>query len=427
MPSTLDRYLERRAARGPWRLELPPDSAPVAHGVVIPALAESAGLFDTLDDLRVAAAHTSAVTLAVVVVNNRPPGHVPAEWILDNQETLVRLRRLVRESAGWEGLRLGVVDASSPGRELAPREGVGMARKIGLDRTLGVLHGAGRPTGALVSLDADTRTDAHYLAAVHAFFGSAPRWGAVLPFRHHLPESPAAREAILRYELHLFAHALGLARAGSPYGFPVMGSAMACTATAYAAVSGMRRGQAGEDFYFLQQLAKTGPIALCSGTTVWPAPRVSGRVPFGTGRAMGAPETGPCTETYAPDSYAVIGAWLAQFDPEQPGLALRKAAAPALAAFLGAQGFETAWARIQANGRSTTQATAQFHRWFDGFRTLKAIHHLRGYGHPNVPVEIAAARLLPEPPAAGLPLEDLLERMRRTVHAVLEARPMGLP
>jgi hypothetical protein len=424
MNDPIEKYLHRHAAREPWRLEWPGD-APVAHAVVIPALAESAGLFDTLDGLRVAAARTPALTLAIVVVNNRPPGHAPAEWILDNQATLARLRPLVEESRGWEGLRLGIADAASPGLELAPRDGVGMARKIGLDLALGVLHRAGRPTGALISLDADTQTDAHYLTALHAFFDTAPRWGAVVPFRHVLSEAPEAQEAMLRYELHLLLHALGLARAGSPYGFPAIGSAMACTASAYAAVSGMRRCQAGEDFYFLQQLAKTGPIALCGGTTVQPAPRVSARVPFGTGRAMATPEEGPCAQTYAPGNYAVIGSWLAQFDAEQSGAELRNAAAPALAEFLGTQDFDTSWQRIQANSRTTAQATAQFHRWFDGFRTLKAIHHLRDRGLPNVPVEAAAQAMLPELPTDA-PLSCLRDHAQTSMEDMLREKPMGL-
>ena len=413
MSTMISNYLQRRAVSGPWRLDWPADVSP-AHAVVIPALAESAGLFDTLGDLRVAAEHTRALTLAIVVVNNRAPDRATAAWIADNTATLARLRPLAEESRNWLHLRLGFVDASAPGLELGPRDGVGMARKIGLDLALGVLHGAGRPLAGLISLDADTRVNPGYLAALHAFFDAQNRWGVVLPFRHAIPEDAIARAAILRYELHLLLYALGLAQAGSPYGFTAVGSAMACTPTAYAAVSGMRRSQAGEDFYFLQQLAKTGPIAQCTATTVRPAPRVSERVPFGTGRAMATPDMGPCAETYAPECYAILGAWLRQFEPAQTGSALRDQAHPTLDAFLGDNGFDAAWARMQANSRDARQATAQFHQWFDGFRTLKAIHHLRDHGYPNVPVETAARALLPAT-APETPLEALREAALRAV------------
>lgn len=403
-----------------WTEDLAPD-----HAIVIPALAESGRLSCTLDDLRTAAQQANAPTLAVVVVNNRPPGHAPESWRQDNQQTLARLRPLVQASRAWPALRLAVVDAASPGLEIGPRDGVGMARKIGLDLALAVLHKAQRPAGALISLDADTRVDPNYLAALRAFFNT-PRWGVILPFRHRLPKDTEARDAIIRYELHLLCYALGLARAGSPYGFTTIGSAMACTATAYAAVTGMRRSQAGEDFYFLQQLAKTGPIDLCTATTVRPAARTSSRVPFGTGRAMATPHQGPCVETYAPETYAIIGAWLGAFSPVHSGTTLRERAHPALDEFLCANDFDTAWERIHANSRDTRQNTGQFHRWFDGFRTLKAIHHLRDHGYPNVPIQTTAAELFP-----GATHETPLEELREIAHTALAHEflhaPMGLP
>jgi len=52
---------------------------------------------------------------------------------------------------------------------------------------------------------------------------------------------------------------------------------IACTAQAYIAVGGMVRRQAGEDFYFLQKLAKRGPIHEIADTTVRPSPRRSDR------------------------------------------------------------------------------------------------------------------------------------------------------
>ncbi len=181
-------------------------------------------------------------------------------------------------------LRLAAIDASSPGFEIPDRTASDWARKIGLDRALSVLDGEQDPV-FLVCLDADTRVDAGYLSAVGAFFDRVEAPGAVIDFAHQEAEDPVLREAILRYEVFLRAYVLGLRWAGSPYAFHTIGSTIACTGEAYAAVRGMSRRRAGEDFYFLNKLAKLGLVGRIGGTVVRPSPRPSLRVPFGTGAA----------------------------------------------------------------------------------------------------------------------------------------------
>jgi len=48
----------------------------------------------------------------------------------------------------------------------------------------------------------------------------------------------------------------------------------------------MNRRQAGEDFYFLQNLVQLGTVGEITSTKVYPSARSSNRVPFGTGAAM---------------------------------------------------------------------------------------------------------------------------------------------
>jgi len=165
---------------------------------------------------------------------------------------------------------------------------------------------------------------------------------------------------------------------------------MACTGRAYAAVSGMNRRQAGEDFYFLQQLAKTGVVERIPGTTVHPSPRASHRAPFGTGARVHTflEGTEDAYRVYHPEGYGIVKAWLASVaaDLEAPADALLRQAesiAPALSAFLQAQGFAEVWPRFRAQHRDTAQLIRHFHGWFDGFRTLKLIHYLRDHGYPE--------------------------------------------
>ena len=97
----------------------------------------------------------------------------------------------------------------------------------------------------------------------------------------------AGFDGIAAYELHLRYHVRVQKWIGFPYAFQTIGSAMAVRAWAYVKQGGMNRRHAGEDFYFLQKISWLGPISELSTVTVFPSPRLSGRVPFGTGKAVG--------------------------------------------------------------------------------------------------------------------------------------------
>ncbi len=387
-------YLQKRAALARRPLVCP-NTRGIQQVVVIPALAESKNLFQTLDDLAANPKAETERTLVICVVNNRRPGVAAEEDIRDNALTLERLRSY----AG--GLRLGYVDAATPGHELDDKEGVGSARKIGLDWGLHVIYEEGLVDAPLISLDGDSRVDSNYLAAIRVAFEAPQAWAAVVEYAHPLDGEESEVRAILCYELFLRYHELGLRHAASPYAFPTIGSTIACNGRAYAAVSGMNRRQAGEDFYFLQQLAKTGHVDRIAGTVVQPAARPSHRVPFGTGRRVRRFLEGVEEEyrVYHPESYDILKAWLetvkSGHDLDGAGL-LRKAkgVAPELAEFLKAQRFEEAWPRLTANAKDTKQLLRQFHCWFDGFRTLKLMHYLRDHGYPDQETFGAVGELL---------------------------------
>src|SRR4029434_9989987 len=93
-------------------------------------------------------------------------------------------------------------------------------------------------------------------------------------------------KAIAAYELHLRYYLQALRTAGFPHGYHTIGSSMAVRARTYMEQGGMNRRQAGEDFYFLHKLIPLGGFTELNSTTVYPLPRPSNRVPFGTGRAV---------------------------------------------------------------------------------------------------------------------------------------------
>lgn len=387
MRDPITAYLNKRAVHRQWPAT-PVNGVDVDTVVAIPVLAESARLFQTLSDLAQQDPARLQRTVVVCVVNNRAPAAAGTADCDDNQQTLARLPDF---AAAHPELRLAWVDAASPGRELGPKDGVGLARKIGLDWGVQWLHDRDNAEGVLVCLDADTRVPPAYLAAIHDFFTDSARWAAIVDYAHPVdgPDTDETR-AILAYELFLRYQELALHHAGSPYHYPAIGSTMICTAKAYTAVGGMNRRQAGEDFYFLQQLAKTGTVERIRATAICPASRPSHRVPFGTGRKVGAFPGDPddAYRTYDPDTYRILRAWLetATSQLEADGDTLVHAAQsihPELGRFLVEQGFADAWDRMGKQGRTETRRLQQFHEWFDAFRTLKLTHHLRDRGYPR--------------------------------------------
>lgn len=388
MTRSIDAYLTKRAVHETWSPFLGnADPAGLRQAVVLPVLAEAPNLFLTLGDLAANSPQRLLETLVLGVVNNRAPEIAGTADCADNQQTLAALPAF---AAAHPGLRLAWIDAASPGRDLGPKDGVGLARKIGLDAALALLSAGGHPNGTLISLDADTRVGPGYLDAIHAFFSAAGRWAAVVDYAHPIGGDGMEARAILSYELFLRYQEMAWHYARSPYAYPAIGSTMICTGPAYAAAGGMNRRQAGEDFYFLQQLAKTGPVGRIRSTTVVPSGRASHRVPFGTGRKVGAFPDCPddAYRTYHPDSYRVLKDWLAAAAPRlgEPGHALHACAAAidsALAEFLADQDFAAAWDRIRGHCATEAQRARQFHQWFDAFRTLKLTHCLRDHGYPR--------------------------------------------
>ncbi|HOZ45932.1 MAG TPA: glycosyltransferase family 2 protein [Candidatus Hydrogenedentes bacterium] len=360
----------------------------ITQAVVIPALAEAEYLFDTLRSLEANAAYERERTLVIVVINNGAEPHAAATAIAENQATLRRLDAVMRRSTA---LRLAYVDASSPGVELPPREGVGLARRIGMDHAVAVLARSKETPRLVGCLDADALVEPNYLEALRTHFERPDGWAAVTAYAHRLDGITKDEIAgILCYELFLRYHALGLTLARSPYAFHTIGSTIACTAEAYAVAGGMNRREAGEDFYFLQKLAKTGAVHILNTTTVHPSGRASSRVPFGTGPRVRNFSHAPdeAFAVYHPECYAVIDKWFALIDRGLHAeaaaiLADAEAIAPELRAFLDSACFERTWEDLARNSPDAQGLVRHFHDWFDGLKTLRLIHHLRDHGWPQ--------------------------------------------
>jgi hypothetical protein len=379
LPAAVQRYLNKSAVKSPWVLA-GEERANFAGAVVIPSLAEGDHLFATLQSLAANPPQWTARFLVIIVVNHGE--HASSSDQRQNGIDLARLADLAERTE----LCLAWIDAASLGYEVPARQaGVGFARKLGMDLALSRLNWTEDPL--LVCLDADTLVETGYLQTVVTHFRQSVLGAAVLPFRHQPGNDSAQQAAIDRYELFLRSYVYGLRLAGSPYAFNSVGSAIACRASAYVRCGGMNCRKAGEDFYFLQKLAKTDGVDLLTGTTVFPEPRVSERVPFGTGRSMARLLDGDTQAVlfYPATAFRVLAAWLHAVEQNLAGdagslLLLAEKVSTELANYLEQANWQTVWPRLQSTHKSEVQRSQAFHLWFDGFRTMRLIHVLCDVG-----------------------------------------------
>ena len=451
----LDRYAESEAR------ELGALRRRFGHVLTIPAYGEERELRKALASIP---AGPLGDVLIVLVVNGRVDS--PQSMRDANLATLERLR-----AAGGCGIPIAqnttlhehprgallLVDRATPGRELPPRQGVGLARKIAADVAL-ALWSKGRVASPWIHCtDADVALPMDYFEAAtpgaptarnasstaddsgvangsvvandsgvanSPGIASGSEAALLYPFRH----VDVTREA-LEYEISLRYYVAGLRFAGSPYAFHTIGSTLAVHATAYARVRGFPRRLAAEDFYLLNKLAKVGTIRSLHGEPIRLSARASKRTPFGTGRALerarGRERNPAPLRVYHPAVFSHLGAWLQTLralaeagDAVDPADLLRKqiggwpsADVKRLRAHLDAGG---AWAaaRIGAK-RCRTPATRakHLHGGFDAFRTLKLIHALRAGGLASIPLDEALSEAAFVTARGGAPLEEVRKQL----------------
>lgn len=288
----------------------------------------------------------------------------------------------------------------------AKHAGVGLARKIGLDEAVYRLTQAGNPKGILSCYDADSDCDKNYLIELEKHFLRQPKLqGCSIYFEHPIQENDFNEniyQAIIEYELHLRYYIHAQRFAGFPYAFQTIGSSMAIRADAYQQQGGMNRRKAGEDFYFLHKFIPLGHFDELNTTRVIPSPRISERVPFGTGRAIGTlVQSAEALTTYAPQSFVDIQALFKKASDLfkiKPEVLERTIAdfSEAVQEFLVLINFSKKLKEINSNTTNLKSFEQRFFRWFNAFMVMKYLHFCRDNFYENELVADAARWLLKE-------------------------------
>ena len=342
--------------------------------IAIPCCNEFESLPQTLKSLEATGAQYFEETLIVVNVNQRASMDQA-----DNLSTLQWLREFDTP------LQLAWQDHVTAGAAYPEKFGVGLARHQACTSGLGFIQ----DDVPVISLDADSPVDPKYLHAIFEFLHKHPHFQAGhVNFQHRHCGGESEKRAIRIYEEHLKRHRQQLELAGSPHAWYAIGSTIVCNKAAYLKSGGYHcRRMAGEDFYLLQQLSKTGcKIEMIEDAIVYPSDRVSDRVPFGTGKAVGDIIQSGSWLSYHEHCYRDLGELLIAVKEnldEVADVVLQKSPATCTE-WLIQRDFSDVWPKLQSNARDNEMLLQRFHEWLDAFQTLKLIHFLSDNHYPRI-------------------------------------------
>ena len=364
-------YLKKRAISGPWKLSKSPKNK-FKYSIVIPAYNEFESIFKALVSINKNESLLLKDTIVVVVVNN--PEVSKSKLKNNNKSTIHELSKQQYK------FNLVTIDASSKGLELPKKyAGVGLARRIGIDLCLPYM----RSNNSLIfCTDADVEVSPKYLSTVINYFINNTLSAAVVGFKHKKFNIKIVDQGIKDYEHFLKSTAHKLKKCGSPYGYVAMGSTMVCTTKAYCAIGGMPKKKATEDFYFLQELAKYCNIVTIKQELVFPSSRPISRVYLGTGYRMEQIINGfKISNLYFSNiSFVYLSQWIKIAEKSwklniDDLLSKTYKIHPDLNSFILNQGIKDTWIKIQANSKINSQFIRQFHKWFDGLKTIQFLKY----------------------------------------------------
>lgn len=357
--------------------------------VIIPCL-DDAFIFETLASLDAAKPAHAGVE---VIVNVNSGEQTAADVVFRNKLIYERLRQEAATNH-YRHFRLLPLLVEGTTRKKA---GVGMARKTAMDEAVRRFAAIANPKGLIVSLDADTLVAKSYFQALEDAAKQPSAQCFTLQFRHRFEASHYPTEIIdacKQYEMYLRYYRLALKTFNFPFAIHTIGSCFAIRAEAYTGLGGMTPRQGGEDFYFLQKAVKMHPVFEIREPIVFPSPRISERVPFGTGPSV---RTIVQQGYYAVYNFALFGI-LKSFYALIPAMEhedMKSQIPPPLLEHIGTETFDAICSECRKYSSSSEAFTKRMYNHFDAFfvvKFLNTFHHSHIY--PPIEVTEAAKTLL---------------------------------
>ncbi len=393
-----DYYFERYA----WKTPLIPHFSPptdLEMVVVIPAYKESQLGLAVHSIL--ACSKVACRVILLIVIN------APEQSSLDALNLNQRAYEEIKQIKDTDQITIQVVNIGLPQK----KAGVGLARKIGLDEAARWFKKLNH-SGILVCFDGDCRCSDTYLAAIYSAYKNHNLNAGILAYEHPLD----LESGIIPYELGLRYYTDGLRYSGYPSVHQTLGSCITINSDHYCKHGGMNTKKAGEDFYFLNKIVRKPGFAEINEALVYPAARISDRVPFGTGRALISYQVDKenILTNYNPLIFEDIKIFMTRLPEIIQGQSPNLPAA--IQKFLNAVDFYQKLNKLLKNSRDLTSFYKQFYDWFDYFMILKMIHFSRDLVHTNLPLEAGLSHLNENywkiAPFNTLTLQDQLIKIR---------------
>ena len=272
------------------------------------------------------------------------------------------------------------------------KAGVGLARKIGMDDAVRRFVHEEKYDGLIVCYDADSNCDDNYLIELANVFQNPKVTSVGINYEHPIEGDEYSDEIynyITQYELHLRYFIQMQKMIELPYAYHTVGSSMACKVDAYCAVGGMNQRKAGEDFYFLHKLIKFGGHEELNTTRVIPSPRISDRVPFGTGKAVGdlqASDSG-MYKTYNPKSFLALEKLVKDLPATFERGSFSEDLPEPVLEYLNSIDGDRNLKMIKGNTTDYPSFQKRFWHWFDAFQLMKYLHFVRDRWYEDIEVK----------------------------------------
>ncbi|MGD0581752.1 MAG: hypothetical protein ABR974_02270 [Bacteroidales bacterium] len=364
--------------------------------VVVPAFDEP-GIIDLLGSLAACKRPDSSAEVIVVV---NAPVNADDNCLENNRITLENTKEWQKNARPF--FRLYLLDLEKPAIK---GWGVGLARKTGMDEALRRFDRIGREEGIISCMDADCTVAENYFTELERELLYNPgRKGCSIYFEHPVTGTkfpPDIYNAALQYEVHLRYYFQALNYTGFPHVFHTVGSTLAVKALAYMKAGGMNRRQAGEDFYFVQKLVAAGGYFSLNSTAVFPSPRISGRVPFGTGAAIGKMINSKQKEllTYNSESFTDLKSFFQMTDRfysvEDDQVEMLYHSFPlSVRSFVSYEDWKIKLNEVKANTSGLPAFRKRFFEWFNMFRIVKYLNFVHTDLFLKVQVYDASVELL---------------------------------
>jgi hypothetical protein len=390
-------YLEQRALFPELIKEEPDRNTGII--VVVPAYDEP-GITSLLDSLVLC--RKVPCSIEVLIVVNAPEG-ASVESIRNNKQTLENIETWKNHNPECFFQVFAFLAMPLPVKGW----GVGLARKTGMDEAVRRFGMLDKPDGVILNLDADCLVAEDYFVSVYNdFVRRKERSACSIYFEHPLSGNNFRQEVyqhITLYELHLRYYFQGLLYSGFPYVFHTVGSAIGVKALPYVKAGGMNRRQAGEDFYFIQKLVPAGGYFTLNSTVVYPSPRPSFRVPFGTGASISklSQSDDPSLLTYNLSAFKELRLFfqLAKdyYEKSHNEFGMFYASLPAgIKSFLDERELFARMEEIKNNTAGIQSRMKRFFGWFNMFRIVKYLNMVHSGIYDKKPVPAAASELLVE-------------------------------